>query len=127
MSLFEKITSAQRCERGSHVRSHLGGALQAEGKVSNVGAWLVCSRSSNRISPAGVGEVRGSGEEKAQSSLDEVQPFLSRTRSHSSAVCFHQSVQFSSECPTLCDPMDCSTPVLPVHHQLPEFTQTHVH
>ena len=28
---------------------------------------------------------------------------------------------------TLCDPMDCSTPGLPVHHQLPEFTQTHVH
>ena len=30
-------------------------------------------------------------------------------------------------CPTLCDPLDCSTPGLPVHHQLPEFTQTHVH
>ena len=30
-------------------------------------------------------------------------------------------------CPTLCDPMDCSTPGLPVHHQLPEFSQTHVH
>ena len=29
--------------------------------------------------------------------------------------------------PTLCDPMDCSTPGFPVHHQLPEFTQTHVH
>ena len=29
--------------------------------------------------------------------------------------------------PTLCDPMNCSTPSLPVHHQLPEFTQTHVH
>ena len=29
--------------------------------------------------------------------------------------------------PPLCDPMDCSTPGLPVHHQLPEFTQTHVH
>ena len=28
---------------------------------------------------------------------------------------------------TLCDPMECSTPGLPVHHQLPEFTQTHVH
>ena len=41
-----------------------------------------------------------------------------------------ESVQFSSvaqSCPTLCDPMDCSTPGLPVHHQLPEFTQTHVH
>ena len=38
--------------------------------------------------------------------------------------------QFSSVaqwCPTLCDPMNCSTPGLPVHHQLPEFTQTHVH
>ena len=30
-------------------------------------------------------------------------------------------------CPTLCDPMNCSTPRLPVHHQLPEFTQTHIH
>ena len=40
------------------------------------------------------------------------------------------SVQFSSvtqSCPSLCDPMNCSTPGLPVHHQLPEFTQTHVH
>ena len=39
------------------------------------------------------------------------------------------TVQFSSVtqlCPTLCKPMDCSTPGLPVHHQLPEFTQTHV-
>ena len=38
--------------------------------------------------------------------------------------------QFSSvpqSCPTLCDPMNCSTPGLPVHHQLLEFTQTHVH
>ena len=40
------------------------------------------------------------------------------------------SVQFSSvaqSCPTLCNPMNRSTPGLPVHHQLPEFTQTHVH
>ena len=40
------------------------------------------------------------------------------------------SVQFCSvaqSCPTLCDLMDCSRPGLPVHHQLPEFTQTHVH
>ena len=40
------------------------------------------------------------------------------------------SVQFSSvtqSCPTLCDPMNRSTPGFPVYHQLPEFTQTHVH
>ena len=39
-------------------------------------------------------------------------------------------VQFSSvaqSCPTLCDPMNCSTPGLPVHYQLLESTQTHVH
>ena len=40
------------------------------------------------------------------------------------------SAQFSSvaqPCPTLCKPMNRSTPGLPVHHQLPEFTQTHIH
>ena len=39
-------------------------------------------------------------------------------------------IQFNSvaqSCPTLCDPMNHSMPGLPVHHQLPEFTQTHVH
>ena len=42
----------------------------------------------------------------------------------------HMVIQFSSfaqSYPTLCDPMNCSTPGLPVHHHLPEFTQTHVH
>ena len=37
----------------------------------------------------------------------------------------HSSV--AQPCPTLCDPVDCSTTGLPAHHQLPEFTQTHVH
>ena len=43
---------------------------------------------------------------------------------------FRYSVQFSSVaqlCMTLCDPMNCNMPGLPVHHQLPESTQTHVH
>ena len=43
---------------------------------------------------------------------------------------YSPSVQFSSVvqlCLTLCDPMNCSTLGLPVHHQVPEFTQTHVH
>ena len=52
---------------------------------------------------------------------------------YSCSFCFAfrpESVQFSSvaqSCPTLCDPMNRSTPGLPVHHQLLEFTQTHVH
>ena len=43
---------------------------------------------------------------------------------------YFSSVQFISvaqSCPTLCDPMNCNMPGLPVHQQLPEFTQTHVH
>ena len=46
------------------------------------------------------------------------------------AALFLVEVQFSSvaqSCPTLCDPMNCSMSGPPVHHQLPEFTQTHVH
>ena len=44
--------------------------------------------------------------------------------------CYDCSILFSSvaqSCPTLYDPMDCSTPGLPVHHQFPELAQTHVH
>ena len=47
-----------------------------------------------------------------------------------SFIVFPCSVQFSSvtqSCPTLCDPMNRSTPAHPVYHQLPQFTQTHVH
>ena len=49
-------------------------------------------------------------------------------RNYTDKVC--DSVQFSSvtqSCTTLCNPMNHSTPGLPVHHQLQEFTQTHVH
>ena len=45
-------------------------------------------------------------------------------------VCDMSEVQFSSvtqSCPTLCNHMDCSTPGFPVHHKLPEPTQTHIH
>ena len=36
-------------------------------------------------------------------------------------------ISFAQLCLTLCNPMDCGTPSLPVHHQLPEFMQTHIH
>ena len=40
---------------------------------------------------------------------------------------FSQFSSVAQSCPTPCDPMNRSTPGLPVHHQLPEFTQTHIH
>ena len=66
------------------------------------GAWWLQSMGSQR--------VRYNGATKAQHSTDIIQI---------------RSVPQS--CPTLCDPMNCNTPGLPVHHQLPEFTQTHIH
>ena len=71
---------------------------------------------------------------KSQSSLKF--NFLGMNLSHLGPVILYSefpqfsSVQFSSvaqSCPILCNPMNRSTPGLPVHHQLPEFTQTHVH
>ena len=48
-----------------------------------------------------------------------------RQRRHGASLVSVSSV--AQSCPSLCDPMNCSTPGLPVHHHLPEFTQTHVH
>ena len=39
----------------------------------------------------------------------------------------HQLSSVAQSCLTLCDPMDCSMPGIPIHHQLPGFTQTHVY
>jgi len=47
--------------------------------------------------------------------------------SYVSCFCYIQFSSVAQSCPTLCDPMNCSTPGLPVHHQLPEFTQTQLH
>ena len=50
-----------------------------------------------------------------------------KLRSAKLTLCCPQFSSVAQSCPTLCDPMNRSTPGLPVHHQLPEFTQTHVH
>ena len=63
-------------------------------------------------------------------SAQVVQLATGRVRFWAQGVYIQSSVQFSSvaqSCPTLCDPMNRSTPGLPVHHQHLEFTQTHVH
>ena len=57
-----------------------------------------------------------------QSLLPGVSPF----RPFSVGLSSGQFSSVAQSCPTLCNPMNCSMPGLPVHHQLPEFTQTHV-
>ena len=70
------------------------------------------------------------GRSHGQGSLTDHSPSNCRIRHDLATKRQHTTTQFSSvaqSCPTLCDRMNRSTPGLPVHHQLPEFTQTHVH
>ena len=59
------------------------------------------------------------------SSQNDVFSFIGVTITQRTSTQSYKDPQFSSvvqSCPTLCDPMNCSTPGLPVHHQLPKFT-----
>ena len=59
-----------------------------------------------------------------------VHPWLIHVNVWQKTLQYYKEIQFSlvtQSCLTLCNPMKPSTPSLPVHHQLPEFTQTHVH
>ena len=58
---------------------------------------------------------------------DPMGPFQDRPLPTSSAVVALSVSSITHLCPTLCNPMGCSTPSLPVHHQLPESMQTHAH
>ena len=83
--------------------------------------WGMISCMRNCVSSEAVSDIIG----KASIHPEKVtMSFISYVRG------MFSSVQFSSvaqSCLTLCDPMNHSTPGLPVHHQLPEFTQTHIH
>ena len=67
-------------------------------------------------------EVPYTGEEKSRRDKVQMEVEISLGKRHR-----HQFSSVPQSCSILCDPMDCSTPGLPVHHQLLEFTQTHVH
>ena len=53
-----------------------------------------------------------------------IQSEVSQKEKHQYSIRSDQIRSVAQSCPTLCDPMNCSTPGLPIHHQLPEFTQT---
>ena len=67
-----------------------------------------------------------------QGKLEAVKQEMARVNVNILGISELKWTQFSSvhsvaqSCPTLCNPMNCSVPGLPVHHQLPEFTQTHI-
>ena len=59
--------------------------------------------------------------------LDKVCPEKYNASQKSNLKILFQFISVAQSCPTLCDTMNCSTPGLPVHHQFPESTQTHIH
>ena len=76
------------------------------------------------------GDLPNPGIERGSPALQADDFIIWATREAQLSLYPELMTQFSSVthlCPTLWDPMDCSTPGLPVHHQLLEFTQTHVH
>ena len=107
------VTGTQRTrEAWCKIRSFPGGS---DGKES------ACSAGDQSSIP---GLVRSPGEENSYPLQ------YSGLENSMDREAWQATVQFSSVaqlCPTLCDSMNCSKPGLPVHHQLPEFTQTHVH
>ena len=92
-------------------------------------SWVgkICWRTDRLCTPAFLGFPCGSAGKESTNNAEDLDsiPGLGRSPGEGKG-----SVQFSSVsqlCPTLCDPVNRSMPGLPVHHQLPEFTQTHVH
>ena len=68
------------------------------------------------------------GAERGHQWADRLKPQSQKTnQSNHMDTTLSQFSSVAQSCPTLCDPMNRSTPGLPVHHQLLEFTQTHVH
>ena len=106
------------CNRVRHIWSDLAVAAAAEKRVGeywNVKIYAYFLQ-------------KGCEHKKNSEHIDHIIKYICQVfdRTFSMSV----SVQFRSvtqSCLTLCDPMNTSTPGLPVHHQLPEFTQTHVH
>ena len=110
-------------------------ALRALLKIPALGTFLVVQWRRLCTPNAGVpGSIPGQGTRshllQLRVCMSQLRPDLANKSKFFFLIPAFSSVQFSSvaqSCLTLCDPMNCSTPGLPVHRQLLEFTQTHVH
>ena len=102
------FNSTQRCGESTSSKKYIMCSLKKKHKSKLLGGTLVSSRTAHACCVHGP----------------------HRPEANNPETTFNSSVQFSSvtqSCPTLCNPMNHSTPGLPVHHQLPQFTQTHIH
>ena len=91
------------------------------GNPMNRGAWWATAHGFAK-SPAGLRE-----QACTRTSLSYAHAFVDQRYSIMTLCLPHQFSSVTQPCPTLCNPMNRSTPGLPVYHRLPELTQTHVH
>ena len=121
-SKFGKLSSRHRTGKGQFSFQSKGNAKEC----SNYCTISLISHSSKVMLKI----LQARLQQNMNCELPSVQPgFRKGTGTRDQIVNIH-SVQFSSVtqlCPTVCDPMNCSTPGLPVHHQHPELDQTHAH
>ena len=136
MTILSTTVSIYYCGQGSLRRN--GVALIVNKLVRN--AVLVCRLKNDRMisvrfqgKPFSITVIQvyaptsNAEEAELEQFYEDLQELLELTH-EKDVLCIISSVQFSHLVVSdSCDPMDCSTPGLPVHHQLPEFTQTHIH
>ena len=92
--------------------------------------WMCCTQNASKFGKLSSGHRTGKGQFSFQSQRKAMRRNAQTTAQLHSSHTLVRSDQIRSvaqSCPTLCDPMNRSTPGLPVHHQLLEFTQTHFH
>ena len=113
-------------EKGDRLMARTSKCSDTEFTHVHIAQWLVRTR---KIATSGLQRGWG-GLQSCVPSKEDQTPVICWVYKSNVKDIFLTSVQLSSvthSCLTLCDPMNCSTPGLPVHHQLPEFTKTHVH
>ena len=128
-SLPEKRTETER-EQGRNTLTSLllGSSFQLVPPIADSesqGAWGCCLRSQvpGAQSRAERGGEQWPGREERMGEMESSQHRRKLSKCSSGLPCCCSATQ---SCPTLCNPMDCSTLGFPVHHQLPELAQTHV-
>ena len=104
------VVSSSLCPRG--LQAHRDPLQIPQARIME---WVAISSSS------------GSSQSRDQTHVSWIPGRFFTTEPPAKPLLLHQFSSVIQSCPTLCDPMDCSTPGLPVHHQLPELSQTHVH
>ena len=114
-----------RCQT---MTSHLHWLLVLKSFKWKMMLWKCCTQYASKFGKLSSGHRTG----KAQFSFQSQRKAMPKnakttTQLYSSHTLVRSDHISHSLCPTLCDPMNRSTPGLPVHHQLREFTQTHVH